>query len=224
VSEREKGDLANGSAADNSVGDINVDDERAGRSSGSGQATVSLALQVAQVAAQVSAARRSADEEANDELAARLTLAQARLQEQQGTPEGLILFLQVMRGVLRKEDVSTLVGDLPTAYRAVYEQLMDETKAGDQEGSLTVREVLDEVTHNVILAMVRGTFEQRRRMADTLLVMAEESRERPDLAGLRDLLQAARLLLQGADPTPIADRLRGPFRARWEEIVQAIQE
>ena len=196
---------------------------------GGSQATIDLALQVANVAALVSAARRSADESKCKELQDRLALAQAKLLERQSTPEGLLLFLDVMQGLLRGDDVSALAGDLPAAYRAVYEQLVGETvggapETGVPEGTMTVREVLDEVTHNVVLAMVRGTFDQRRRMADTLLVMEQESLERSDLEGLRGLLQAARLLLQGADPTPVADQLRGPFKARWDEIMEAIQE
>jgi hypothetical protein len=220
VIEQEERPPADGIVGGDPVGSGRADDAPAGGS----QATIDLALQVANVAALVSAARRSADEEKRDELEARLALAQARLLEQPGTPEGLILFLAVMRGLLRGEDMSAHAGALPSAYRAVYVQLMDEAEADGEEGTLTVGEVLDEVTHNVILALVHGNFDQRRRMADTLLVMEEESRRRPDLAGLRHLLQAARLLLKGADPTPVANRLRGPFKARWEEILEALQE
>jgi hypothetical protein len=191
---------------------------------GSGRTAIDLALQVANVAAQVSAAMRSADAGKRSELESRLVLVEARLLEQQDAPEGLLLFLDVMQGLLRDEDVSDLADDLPAAYRAVYEQLVGEVQTDDDAGTLTVRQVMDEVTNNVILAMVRGTFEQRRRMADTLLVMEQESLPRPDLEGLRGLLQAARLLLQGADPTPIAGQLRGPFKARWEEILEAIRE
>lgn len=199
-----------------------------------GPATVDLALQVANVAALVSAAMRSADESKCSELAARLAQAQVRLLEQQRTPEGLILFLDVMQGLLNGEDVLALAVDLPAPYRAVYEQLVGEATAnapgpgapetGAPEGTLTVREVMDEVTHNVILALVHGTFDQRRQMSDTLLVMEQELLKRPDLDELRHLLQAARLLLQGMDPTPIVQQLRGPFKARWEEILEAIQE
>jgi hypothetical protein len=189
-----------------------------------GQATVNLALQVANVAAQVSAAMRSDDEEKREELDTRLALAQARLVERQATPEGLTDFLTVMRGLLSGEDVSTLAGDLPVAYRAVYWQLVGELEAGQDEGELTVGQVLDEVTHNVILALVRGTYDQQRRMADTLSAMEQESSERPDLDGLRDLLHAARLLLLEEDPTPVAQRLTGPFKARWDEILKALQD
>jgi hypothetical protein len=188
-----------------------------------GRATVDLALQVANVAAQVSAAMRANNPDKRDELRAQLALAQGRLEEQ-GAPPGLIPFLTVMQGLLQGEDVSPLVDELPTSYRAVYQQLVDELQMEDADGVLTLREVLDEVTHNVIVAMVRGTFDQKRRMADTLLAMQEESRSRPDLAALRDLLQAARLLLLGEDPTPVADRLHGPFLEHWETILDATQE
>jgi hypothetical protein len=189
-----------------------------------GQATVNLALQVANVAAQVSAAMRSDDEEKRYELETRLALAQARLIERQTTPEGLTDFLGVMRGLLTDEDVSALADDLPVAYRAVYQQLVGEIGASKDEGELTVGQVLDEVTRNVILALVRGTFDQRRRMAETLLAMEQESGERPDLGELRDLLHAARLLLMEEDPTPVAEGLTGPFKARWEEILEAIPD
>ena len=188
-----------------------------------GRATVDLALQVANVAARVSAAMRSKDPGKRDELQAQLALAQGRLEEQ-GAPPGLIPFLIVMQGLLCAEDVSSLAGELPASYRAVYQQLVDELDMEDADGALTVREVLDEVTHNVIVAMVRGTHDQKRRMAETLLAMQEESRGRPDLAALRDLLQAARLLLLEGDPAPAADRLRGPFREQWEAILDATRE
>jgi hypothetical protein len=54
--------------------------------------------------------------------------------------------------------------------------------------------------------------------------MQEESRTRPDLAALRDFLQAARLLLLEEDPTPAAERLQGPFLEQWEAILDAIRE
>jgi hypothetical protein len=183
-----------------------------------------LALQVANVAAQVSAALRSEDEDQREELERRLALAEARLRERQTMPEGLVRFLDVMQGLLRGDDMSALAGELPQAYRAVYEQLVGELEAANDEGPLTVREVLDEVTHNVILALTRGTFDQQQQMAATLLAMERESGERPDLGGLRDLLRAACLLLAGEDATPVANRLTGPFRARWEEILEALQE
>ena len=186
------------------------------------RAKIDLALQVAHVAAQVSAAMRANNQDVRDDLQVQLALAAARLEEQ-GAPPGLIPFLRVMQGLLQGEDVSPLAGELPASSRAVYQQLVDELDVEEAEGTLTVREVLDEVTHNVIVAMVRGTHDQKRRMADTLLAMEQESRGRPDLAALRDLLQAARLLLLGEDPAPVADRLRGPFREHWEAILDAVQ-
>jgi len=188
------------------------------------QIRVNLALQVAQVAAQVSAALHGQDPDARVELAARLEMAEERL-EQQGAPAGLIPFLAVMRGLLSGEDVSELAAELPASYRAVYAQLINETQpAGDSgaSGSMTVRQVLDEVARNVILAMSGGTLTQRLRMADTLQAMQREAAERPDLSGLCDLLQAARILLQGDDPGLVADELRGPFLAKWEEILAAV--
>jgi len=190
------------------------------------QARVNLALQVAQVAAQVSTALRGSDQDARDELESRLAMAQERL-EQQDAPAGLIPFLAVMCGLLRGEDVSELASELPAAYRAVYAQLVNETQhlgAGDESGTMTVREVLDEVARNVILVMSSGTLTHRLRMADTLLAMQQEAADRPDLAGLCDLLVAARILLQGDDPGVVADQLRGPFRTKWDEILDAVGE
>lgn len=188
------------------------------------QARVNLALQVAQVAAQVSTALRHEDPDARTELADRLEMAQERL-EQQGAPVGLIPFLAVMDGLLRGEDVSELAGMLPASYRAVYAQLLTETQpaAGSGEGgSMTVRQVLDEVSHNVILAMSGGTLAHRLRMANTLLAMQREAADRPDLSGLCDLLHAARILLQGDDPGPVAEDLREPFLLTWEKILAAV--
>jgi hypothetical protein len=190
------------------------------------QTKVNLALQVAQVAAQVSTALRGSDQDARDELDSRLAMAQERL-EQQGAPAGLIPFLAVMRGLLRGEDVSELAEKLPVSYRAVYAQLVNETQpldSGDGGNSMTVREVLDEVARNVILAMTNGTLTHRLRMANTLLAMQQEAADRPDLVGLCDLLQAARILLQGDEPGPVADQLRGPFRDKWDEILAAVGE
>ena len=193
------------------------------------QAKVNLALQVAQVAAQVSAALSGPDQAARDELESRLAMAQERL-EQQGAPPGLIPFLAVMRGLLRGQDVTELADELPLSYRAVYAQLIHETRPAEGEtpgepgGSMTVRQVLDEVTRNVILALTRGTLTQRLRMANTLLAMQREAADRPDLAGMCDFFLAARILLQGDDPDEMADELRGPFRAKWDEILAAVGE
>jgi hypothetical protein len=182
------------------------------------QARVNLALKVAQVAAQVSTALRGSDQDARDELESRLAMAQERLE---------IPFLAVMCGLLRGEDVSDLASELPVSYRAVYVQLVNETQpseSGRESGTMTVRQVLDEVARNVILAMSNGTLTHRLRMADTLLAMQQEAADRPDLAGLCDLLQAARTLLQGDEPGPVADQLRGPFRNKWDEILAAVGE
>jgi hypothetical protein len=200
-----------------------------GLSAEESQAKVNLALQVAQVAAQVSTVLHAPDQEPRDELESRLAMAEELL-EQQGAPVGLIPFLAVMRGLLRGEDVSDLAGILPASYRAVYAQLMDEMQAaGDgtaegEGGTMTVREVLDEVARNVVLAMSGGTLTQRLRMANTLLAMQQEAADRPDLSGLCDLLQAARILLQGDDPDESADQLHGPFRSKWDEILAAVGE
>jgi hypothetical protein len=194
------------------------------------QARVNLALQVAQIAAQVSGALRGTGQEPRDELEARLAMAQERL-EQQGAPVGLIPFLAVMRGLLKGEDVGELAAGLPASYRAVYHQLVTETQAAaseagsaDEGGTMTVGEVIDEVARNVVLAMSSGTLTQRLRMANTLLAMQQEAADRPDLAGLRDLLLAARTLLQGDDPGEAAEALRGPFKAKWDEILAAVGE
>jgi hypothetical protein len=190
------------------------------------QAHVNLALQVAQVAAQVSTVLRGSDQDARDELESRLAMAEERL-EQQGAPAGLIPFLAVMRGLLRGEDVSEFASKLPVSYRAVYAQLVNETQlsdSGGEDGSMTVRDVLDEVARNVILAMSHGTLTHRLRMASTLLAMQQEAADRPDLTGLCDLLQAARILLQGDEPGLVADQLRGPFRHKWDEILAAVGE
>ena len=197
------------------------------------RSAVNLALQVAQVAAQVSTVLRNPEQTPREELESRLGMAQERL-EQQGAPTGLIPFLAVMRGLLRGEDVSELADALPASYRAVYLQLQLElgnvsTQVGPQptggeEGSMTVREVLDEVARNVVLAMSNGTLTQRLRMANTLLAMQQEAADRPDLVGLCDLLLAARILLQGDDPSEAAEALRGPFLDKWQEILATVGE
>jgi hypothetical protein len=184
---------------------------------------VNLAVQVAHIAAQVSAAMGAADTAKKSELESKLTLARERL-EQKGAPPGLIPFIDVMRGLLDGRDMSTEARALPPAYQAVYEQLMDDLKQREGEGTLTVGQVLEEVSSNVTLALKRGTFDQRRHMADTLLIMAEESRRRPDLAGLIDFLTATRILLQGGDPLPVEAQLEGPFRDAWHQILKALRE
>ena len=182
-----------------------------------------LAVQVAHIAAQVSVALHTTNPAKRNELENKLTLARERL-EQQGSPPGLIPFIDVMRGLLGGRDMSAEAQHLPPAYHAVYEQLVDDLKRREDEGDLTVGQVLDEVSHNVTLALKRGTFDQRRHMADTLLIMAEESKRRPDLSGLVDFLTAARILLQGGDPLPVEAQLEGPFRDRWNQILAGLRE
>jgi hypothetical protein len=186
-------------------------------------AKVDLAVQVAHIAAQVAAAMRSGSQEKRGELETKLTLARERLEER-GAPEGLIPFIDVVRGLLGGQDVAPLVAELPPSYRAVYAQIMDDLEAREEEGELTVREVLDQVSHNVVLAMKRGTFEHRRRMANTMWVMEQEATKRPDLAPLIDFMRAARTLLKGGDPSPVVERLGGPFLAKWEEMLDEIRE
>jgi len=188
-----------------------------------GQNKVDLATQVANVAAQVCVAVRSGDQGRCVELEAKLALARERLAER-GAPPGLIPFIDVVRGLLQGQDVSGRVHDLPMSYRAVCEQIVDDLGTEKQEEELTVRKVMDEISQNVILAMKRGTFDHRRRMADTLLTMEVESRKRPDLTALIDFLAAARILLKGGDPSPIEAQLIGPFRERWDQILDALRE
>lgn len=188
-----------------------------------GQVRVNLATQVAGIAAQVSVALRSQDQEKQRALATKL--AQARDHLQAGTaPEGLVPFIDVMCGLLQGTDVSALVDELDPPYRAVYDQLTSDVQAPAEGGELTLRQVLDEVTYHVIAAMQQGSYGQRRMMANTLLQMERESASRPDLGELIDFLEAARALLQDEDPDPYAARLHGPFQARWEEIRNQIQK
>jgi hypothetical protein len=190
-------------------------------SEGSEQFRVDLALQVANIAAQVSTAMRSKGGDKRDELESRLALAHERLQEK-NPPPGLVLFIEVMRGLLRGENVAQQARGLPPSYLAVYEQLVGELTVEEDEGQLTVRQVIDEVTHNVIAALQHGSFHQRRQMANTLFIMEQESERRPDLVALRDFLTAARLLLEGGDPSVATASLRGPFLEKWQEIVDAL--
>lgn len=187
-----------------------------------GQVKVNVAMQVAGIAARVTAAMRSPDASKRDELAAKLALAGAQLQETTAPP-GLVSFIDAMCGLLGGEDTSALVAELPPAYRAVYEQVLDETQRADGEEEMTVREVLDEVARSVLLALERGSLAQRRTMADTLLRMQQESHKRPDLKALIDFLEAARALLQDEDPAPAVALLEGPFLAKWHEIMEVLQ-
>jgi len=185
-------------------------------------AKLDLAVQVAHIAAQVSVALRNTDPAKRSELETKLTLARERL-EQRGSPPGLIPFIDVMRGLLLGQDMSAEAQHLLPAYLAVYQQLVDDQKLREDEGDLTVGQVLDEVSHNVALALKQGTFDQRRQMADTLQIMAEESRRRPDLSGLVDFLTAARILLQGGYPLPIEAQLEGPFREKWNQLLKDLR-
>ena len=139
-----------------------------------GQAEIDLAMQVANIATLVTGALRSEDASARSELVGRLTVARDRLEET-AAPPGLVPFIDVMCGLLEDQDVSARDDELPGAYRAVYEQIVDEMQVQDDEEELTLRQVLDEVTHNVILAMKHGSLDQRRMMANTLLRMQHES-------------------------------------------------
>jgi hypothetical protein len=188
-----------------------------------GQVRVNLAMQVAGIAARVTAALRSEDAEAKEML--RKTLLKAQLELRAGpAPEGLMPFLDVMCALLAGEDVSAIVPSLPDAYRAVVEQMIGEIEHDQPEISLTLRDVLDEVTHNVIVAMQRGSYAQRRMMANTLLRMQRESESRPDLASLIAFLEAARALLQDEDWAEPASTLRGPFHVKWEELLEALRD
>ncbi len=188
-----------------------------------GEDRINLAMQVANIAAQASTALRSGSLEKREELADTLTRARERL-TQNPTPEGLLPFIDVICGLLRGQDVTAGATALPTPYRAVYDQLVDETEHNDEEGEMTLREVLDEVSHNVVAAIKGGTPAQRRMMANTLQRMQQSSAHRPDLKSLIDLLEAARALLLDEDWAPHANQLRGPFQARWEEMLNAIRE
>lgn len=188
-----------------------------------GQSKIDLAIQVAHIAAQVSAAMKSADLAKRTELEARLATAQERLTSAQ-TPVGLVAFIEVMRAVLAGRDASELAEELGRSYRAVYEQIIDELEHQDVDGELTVGQVIQEVSYNVIQAMKQGTADQRRLMGNTLLQMAQEAEWRPDLQALIDFMTAARMLLQGSDPTLAASNLVGPFRSEWDNILAALKE
>jgi hypothetical protein len=188
-----------------------------------GQVRVNLAMQVAGIAAQVSAALQSGDADRCEELAEKLTQAQVQLQ-QGAAPEGLVPFIEIMCGLLRGDDVSPLSERLSASYRAVYEQIVDEMQEPVGEGELTLGEVLSEVAHNVTALVKHGTGAQQSMMAQTLLKMQQESQRRPDLQELIVFLDAARALLLDEDPSPYASQLSGPFQAKWEEILYGLSE
>jgi hypothetical protein len=187
----------------------------------SGRVRVNLAVQVAGIAARVTAAIRSGEQE-RLELESKLATAQKQLEE--GTsPEGLVGFIDLVRALLRGGESETTIDELPISYRAVYQQMVDELKVKQDQDLLTVRQVLDEVSLNIAAAMLQGTYAQRRMMANTLLKMQQESRHRPDLGALIDFLEAGRALLQDEDWAPAASRLRGPFQVKWESLLDAIR-
>ena len=71
------------------------------------QVRVNVAMQVAGIAAQVALALRSEDADKRTELEAKLARAQAQLEG--GTaPEGLVPFIDAVRGLLRGEEASAL--------------------------------------------------------------------------------------------------------------------
>jgi hypothetical protein len=187
----------------------------------SGRVRVNLAVQVAGIAARVTAAIRAGEQE-RLELEKKLATAQAQL-EQGTSPEGLVGFIALARALLRGDEAEMTIDELPSSYRAVYEQMVDELKVEQDEDLLTVRQVLNEVSLNIAAAMHQGSYAQRRMMANTLLRMQQESRHRPDLAALIEFLEAGRALLQDEDWAPAASRLRGPFQAKWEELLEAIR-
>ncbi|MBN1579088.1 MAG: hypothetical protein JXA89_00180 [Anaerolineae bacterium] len=183
---------------------------------------MNVALQVAGIAAQVTSALQANDSDRCDELESKLALAQSHL-DPLDAPPGLVPFIDVMRGVLRGDDVSARAGGLPPSYRAVYEQVVDSIQNEPDEGELTVREVMDQMANNVIAVMQAGTFDQRQQMVDVLFKMQQESEQRPHLAPLADLAQAARILIEGGDPSAIVSGLPGPYRERWDRIALALE-
>jgi hypothetical protein len=188
-----------------------------------GQVRVNLAVQVAGIAAQVSAALRSGDADRCGELVTKLS--QARDQMQRGAaPGGMVPFLDAMCGLLRGDDVTALAKQLPPSFLAVYQQIVDETEMPADEGELTLREVLAEVSYNVVTLVKHGTAAQRNVMAHTLQKMQQESKRRPDLRALIVFLDAARALLRDEDPSLYANQLQGPFQAKWEDILNELNE
>lgn len=188
-----------------------------------GRVRVNVALQVAGIATQVTAALRSGDLEKREELERRLALVQNQL-DPLDSPPGLVPFIDVVRGLLRGDDVSARAGGLPPTYRAVYEQIIESVTPPEPEGELTVRQVVDEVVHDVLNVSRFGTYDQRQQLGDVLFKMESEAAERPHLVQLAAFCQAARLLLDGDDPDPAAARLTGFFRERWEHILCALEE
>lgn len=187
-----------------------------------GRVKVNVALQVAGIAAQVTSALQSGDGDRCNELESKLALAQSHL-DPLDAPPGLVPFIDVMRGVLRGDDVSARASGLPPSYRAVYEQVVDSVKVEQGEGELTIREVMDQLVRNVIVVMKSGTFDQQQQLIDVLLKIQQESEQRPYLASLADLAQAARILIEGGDTSAVVSRLRGPYLEQWNRIVLALE-
>jgi hypothetical protein len=117
-----------------------------------------------------------------------------------------------------------LAKQLSPSFLAVYEQIVDETITPADEGELTLREVLAEVSYNVVTLIKHGTGAQRTMMAHTLQKMQQESKRRPDLQALIVFLDAVRALLRDEDPSLYANQLAGPFQAKWEEILNELSE
>ena len=139
-------------------------------------------------------------------------------------PGGMVPFLDVMCGLLRGDDVSALAKTLLPSFYAVYDQIVDEVHEAADEGELTLREVLEEVSYNVTTLLKHGTAAQRTMMIHTLQKMQQESKRRPDLQALIVFLDAVRALLRDEDPSSHASQLHGPFQAKWEEILNALNE
>lgn len=187
-----------------------------------GRVKVNVALQVAGIAAQVTSVLQSGDDARCNELESKLALAQSHL-DPLDAPPGLVPFIDVMRGLLRGDDVSARASGLPLSYRAVYEQVADSIKIDQDEGELTIRKVMDQMVHNVIVVMKSGTFDQQQQMIDVLIKIQQESEQRPYLAPLADLAQAARILIEGGDTAPVVSGLRGPYLEQWNRIVLALE-
>ncbi len=189
-----------------------------------GQVRVNVALQVAGIAAQTTAALQSGQTERCAELERKLARVQSQL-DPLNSPPGLVAFIDVVRGLLRGQNVSARAGGLPPSYRAVYEQMVDSISHTNQpdDGELTLRQVLDEVTHDVIVTMQYGTWTQRQEMAGVLFKMRQESANRLYLLDLTDFLEAAQALLEGQDPANAAARLRGTFRDKWAQILDTTE-
>jgi hypothetical protein len=187
-----------------------------------GRVRVNVALQVAGIAARVTAAMQSDSSDERDELESKLALAQSHL-DPMDAPPGLVPFIDVMRGLLRGDDVAARAGGLPPSYRAVYEQVVDSIQAHEDEGELTVRQVMEQVVDNVIAVIRSGTFDQRQQMIDVLYKMQQEAEQRPHLSALGGFTQAARILLEGGDASAIVSELPAPYQEQWGRLAEAAE-